>query len=85
MMDTKKMGQDMIKLYKTAFDASFNTMMLMQEQMMRLGNICCGQMAGFPEELKKDLTEWTTCYKKSCEDFKKTVDDGFVKMETFIV
>ena len=37
MMDMKKMGQQMIDFYKTTFDNSFNTMMMLQEQMERLG------------------------------------------------
>ena len=83
MMDTKKMGQQMMDFYKTSFDNSFNTMMMLQEQMERLGTMYWGQMVNLPEEAKKDLTEWTTSYKKNCADFKKVVDDGFKKLESF--
>ena len=44
MMDTKKMGQQMMDFYKTSFDNSFNTMMMVQEQMERLGAMYWGQM-----------------------------------------
>ena len=44
-----------------------------------------GQMVNLPEEAKKGLTEWTKSYKKNCEDFKKVVDDGFQKLESFTV
>ncbi|MBM4286605.1 MAG: hypothetical protein FJ135_00400 [Deltaproteobacteria bacterium] len=84
MMDAKQMGQDMIRLSKTAFDVSYNTMMLFQDQMVRFGTMCYGQMVGFPEEMKKDLAEWTNCYKKNCQDIKKAMDDGFTQMESFI-
>ena len=83
MMDMKKMGQQMVDFYKTSFDNSFNTMMMLQEQMERLGTMYWGQMVSLPEEAKKDMAEWTKSYKKNCAEFKKAVDDGFQKMESF--
>jgi hypothetical protein len=82
MMDPKKMGKQMIDFYKTNFDNSYNAMMLLQEQMERLGSMYYGQSVNLPEEAKKGLTEWTKSYKKNCEDFKKAVDDGFQKLES---
>ena len=83
MIDTKKMGQQMVDFYKTSFDNSFNTMMMLQEQMERLGAMYWGQMLSLPEEAKKDMAEWTKSYKKNCADFKKVVDDGFQKLESY--
>jgi hypothetical protein len=83
MMDMKKMGQQMIKLYKTTFDNSYGAMMMLQEQMERMGAMFWGQMVSLPEEAKKDLGEWNKSYKKNCEGFKKVVDDGFQKLESF--
>ena len=83
MIDPKKMGKQMMDFYKTTFDNSFNTMMMLQEQMERLGTMYWGQMVNLPEEAKKDMTEWTKSYKKNCADFKKAVDDGFQKLESF--
>jgi hypothetical protein len=83
MLDMKKMGKQMIDFYKATFDNSFNTMMMLQEQMERLGTMYWGQMVNLPEEVKKDMAEWTKSHKKNCADFKKAVDDGFQKMESF--
>ena len=83
MIDTKKMGQQMMDFYKTSFENSFNTLMMWQEQMERLGTMYWGQMVNLPEEAKKDLTEWTTSYKKNCAEFKKGMDEGFKKLESF--
>ena len=82
-MDTKKMGQEMMDFYKTSFNNSFNTMMMVQEQMERLGAMYWGQMGNLPEEAKKGVAEWTKSYKKNCEDFKKVMDDGFKKLESY--
>ena len=83
MMDPKKLGQQMIDLSKNTVDNSFNTMMMLQEQMERMANLYWGQMVNVPDEVKKGMTEWTKSYKKNCEDFKKSVDEGFKKLETF--
>ena len=83
MMDMKQMGQEMINLYKAGFENSYNTVMMFQEQMERLSSMYWGQMVSLPEAAKKDLAEWTKSYKKQCADFKKVVDDGFKKLETF--
>ena len=83
MMDSKQMGKQMIDFYKTTFDNSFNTMMMFQEQIERLGAMYWGQMINLPEEAKKDLAELTKSCKKNCADFKKVVDDGFQKLESF--
>ena len=82
-MDMKQMGQEMINLYKAGFENSYNTVMMFQEQMERLNSMYWGQMVNLPEEAKKGLGEWTRSYKKQCADFKKVVDDGFKKLETF--
>ena len=82
MMDSKKMGKQMIDLYQTTFDNSFSAMMTLREQMERLANMYWGQMVNLPEEAKKGLNEWTKSHKKNCEDFKKMVDDGFKNLES---
>jgi hypothetical protein len=83
MIDPKKMGQQMMDFYQTTFDNSFDTMMMLQEQMERLGTMYWGQMISLPEEAKKNMAEWTKSYKKNCAEFKKAVDDGFQKLESF--
>jgi hypothetical protein len=83
MMDMKKMGQQMMEFYKTTFDNSFNTLMMCQNQMESLGTMYWGQMVSLPEGAKKDMAEWSTAYKKNCAEFKKAVDDGFQKLESF--
>ncbi len=82
-MDPKKMGKQMLDFYKTSFDNSYSAMMMLQEQMDRLGAMYLGQMGNLPEEAKKGLTEWTKSYKKNCQDFKKAVDEGFQKLESY--
>ena len=76
------MNQQMLDVYKTTFNNSYSAMMMLQEQMERLGTMYWGQMVNLPEEAKKDMAEWTKSYKKNCAEFKKAVDDGFQKLES---
>lgn len=85
MMDMKKMGLQVMDFYKTAFDNSYDALMMYQEQMQRLGAMYWGQMVNLPEEAKKDLTEWTAAYKKNCAELKKMVDDNFKNLDASIV
>ncbi|MBM4293657.1 MAG: hypothetical protein FJ126_01975 [Deltaproteobacteria bacterium] len=83
-MDPKKMAKQMIDFYKTTFDNSFTAVMMLQEQMERMASMYWGQMVNLPEEAKKGLAEWTKSYKKSCEEFKKVVDDSFKKLDAIL-
>jgi polyhydroxyalkanoate synthesis regulator phasin len=83
MLDPTKMGNQMLAFYKTSFDNSFSAMMMLQEQMERMGSMYWGQMTNLPEEAQKGLNEWTKSSKKNCEEFKKVVDDSFKKLEAF--
>ena len=83
MMDMKKFNLQMLDLYKTTFDNSYATLMMVQEQMERLSTMYLGQMRTLPEEAKKDLAEWTGAYKKNCAEFKKMVDDSFSNLTSF--
>jgi hypothetical protein len=82
MMDGKKMGKQMIDFYKTTFDNSFSTMLMLQEQMERMAEMFWGQMVNVPAEVKKAMAEWTKNYHKGCEEFKKVVDNGFKNLES---
>ncbi len=83
LMDPKKMGKQMIDFYKTSFNNSFNAMMMVQEQMERMSSMFMEQFANMPEDGKKAINEWIKAYKKGCEEFKKSVDDNFRRVEDY--
>lgn len=80
-MDPKILNKQMVDFCKTNFDNSFAALMMLQEQMERLGNLFWGQVTNVPEEAKKGLNEWTKTHKKNCDNFKKAVDEGFKNLE----
>jgi len=82
-MEQQKIFKQMIDFQKATFDNTFNAMTMLQEQAERMSSMFLGQTTGLPEEGKKVIGEWVDAYKKGREDFKKSVDESFKKVEDF--
>ena len=82
-MEPKQIAKQMIDFQKSTFDNSFSAMSMVQEQAERMVNMSLTQATWLPEEGKKAIEDWIGAYKNGCEDFKKTVDDNFKKVEDF--
>jgi len=76
-----RMLKQVIDFNKASFESAFNVMVTLQEQMERMLKIYIDQTAGLPEEGKKALNEWMDVYKKGCDDFKTSIDEGFKKLD----
>ena len=84
-MDQKEILKQMVAFNKTAFDNSFKTMVMLQEQNEAMVNTFLGQATWLPEEGKKVIDDWVKTYRKGRDDFKKVVDESFKKVEDFFV
>ena len=82
-METGKIAKQMIDFQKATFNNSFSTMVAFQEQTEKMVNVFLEQAVWLPEDGKKAVNEWGAAYKKGCDDFKKTVDENFSKVEGF--
>ena len=82
-MDSAKIAKQMIDFQKTTFDNTFSAMVMLQEQTERMASTLLDQATWMPEEGKKAINDWVSAYKKGREDFKKSVDDNFKKVEDF--
>ncbi len=82
-MEPVKIAKQMIEFQKATFDNSFSAMGMVQEQAERMLNMSLEQATWLPEEGKKVIDEWIKAYKKGREDFKKTVDENFARVEAF--
>ncbi len=83
MMDQKRMFKQMIDFQKTTFDNSFSAMTALQEQGEKMVNTFIEQSPWLPPEGKKVVGEWINAYKSGRENYKKTVDTNFVKVEKY--
>jgi polyhydroxyalkanoate synthesis regulator phasin len=82
-MEPLKMAKQMIDFNKATFDNTFDAMVLLQEQTEKMFSTFMAQATFLPEEGKKMLSEWVQSFKKGREDFKKSVDESFGKVETY--
>lgn len=82
-MQPKQMLKQMIDFNKATFDNAFNSMAMLQGQMESIINTFVDQSTGMSEKGKKAAKEWAVIYKKGFEDFKRSVDDNFKKVDSF--
>ena len=83
-MDQKQIFKQMVDFNKGAFNNSYNTMVMVQDQTESLANTMLSQATWLPEEGKKAVKEWVEAFKKGREVYKQTVDEAFNKVEEFL-
>ncbi len=83
-MEVAKIAKQTMDFYKTTFDNTYGTLMALQAQTQQLIATQMEQTTGLPAEGKQLVNEWMKSYRRGCEDFKKVVDDGFAKFESYI-
>ena len=79
------MGKQLINFQKSLFENSYHAMNMVFEQTENMVNSFLKQMPMVPEQSKKAMDDVLVFYKKSRDDFKKAVDDGFIKMEEIFI
>ncbi len=82
-MDQKQLLKQMIDFNQTAFNNTFNAMVMLQQQSEQVASALLEQATWLPEEGKKAIDEWINSYKKGRDEFKKYVDESFAKVEAF--
>ena len=79
-MQPKQLLKQMLDFNKAAFENSFNTMLMLQEQMERMSRVYVDQATGISAETKNVVNEWTQLYKKGLTDFMAVFDESFMKV-----
>jgi len=82
-MDPKQIAKQMIQFNKTAFDNTFDAMIVLQEQTEKMMAMYLDQTPLLPAEGKKAINDWLKAYKKGRTDFKVAVDENYKKVEAF--
>ena len=84
MIQPKQLLKQMIDFNKAAFENSFNSMLMLQEQTERMSRVYVDQATGISAETKNAVNEWTQLYKKGLTDFKAMIDENFKKVDAFL-
>ncbi len=82
-MEPLQIAKQMIEFNKSSFDNTFTAMVLLQEQTEKMVNSFMEQANWLPEEGRNILDEWLATYKKGRDEFKKTVDESFQKVQEY--
>ena len=82
-MDQKQIFKQMIDFNKGAFNNSFNAMVMIQDQTETLAETMLNQATWMPAEGKKAMQDWVNSFKKGRDDYKKAIDDAFIKVEEY--
>lgn len=85
MQQVNQMAKQMLDFQKSTFENTFNTINVFQEQSERMFDAFLDQQGSMmPEESKKAIKEWLNMCKKARDDYKKMIDDGFKKVESYV-
>ena len=82
-MENKEIVKQVIDFQKKSFDNCFSAMIMIQDQTEKLLKTFVGQSLSMNDECKKVLDQWTDVYKRSRDDFKKAIDEGYSRAESF--
>jgi hypothetical protein len=83
-MDQKDVFKQVVSFNKKAFDNTFNALVMFQDQTEVLFKGMLDQATWLPGDNKAAIMDWSKTYKKNREDFRKSVEDGFKKLEEFL-
>jgi hypothetical protein len=82
-MGKKEIVKQMMDLHKTSFESYFSMMVMLQDQAEKCMKPFVDQSPCMSDESKKLIDQWAGEYKKRRDDFKKTIDNGYAKVEAF--
>ncbi|HPC47398.1 MAG TPA: hypothetical protein PLW83_05090 [Deltaproteobacteria bacterium] len=82
-MDPKALMRQVIDVQKSTFTNSFNAIEMMQDQYEKMMNTFLGQAPWIPSDARKALGDWVGSCKKAREDFKRSMDENFARLEEY--
>lgn len=83
-MEQTQVFKQMLDLNKMVFDNAYNSMVMFQDQLENMAGAALVKAPWIPEDGRKVMGEWMRNYKRVREDYKKIVDDGYQRMESFL-
>jgi hypothetical protein len=83
-METTQFAKQTLGFQKTILENSFNAMITVQDQTEKIVNGYLDQMPWVTVDGKKSLQTSLDMAKKFRDDFKKTIDDGYCKIEELL-
>jgi hypothetical protein len=83
-METTQFAKQTLGFQKTILDNTFNALIMVQDQTEKMINSYLNQLPQVTEDGKKSMQASIDMAKKARDDYKKSVDDGFNKIEELL-
>lgn len=83
-METTQIAKQTLAFQKTVFDNSFNAINMVQDQSEKMFNGYLDNLPWLTEEGKESLQTSVDMMKQVRDDFRKAVEDGFIKIEEML-
>lgn len=80
--DPSKIALKMIEMQKTAIDNTYDSMIAIQSQTEKFTSSLLDQIPYLPQDSMKAFDEWNAAYKKGQDEYKKSFDDNYKKLES---
>jgi polyhydroxyalkanoate synthesis regulator phasin len=84
-MHPQMIAKQIIDFNKAAFDNTFDTIKILQDNTEKTVKEFVEKATFFPDEGKKVIIDWVETCKKGRTDFKSAVDDSFKTVENIFV
>lgn len=84
-MHPQMIAKQIIDFNKAAFDNTFDTIKILQDNTEKTVKEFVDKATFFPDEGKKVIIHWVETYKKSRTDFKSAVDNNFKNVGNIFV
>lgn len=82
-MDKKQLLKQMIDFNQSAFNSTFNAMIMLQDQFERVADTVLEQATWLPAEGRNAIENWVQAYKTGRETYKTYMDESYAKVEQF--
>ena len=83
-METTQFAKQTLGFQKTILDNTFNALIMVQDQTEKMINSYLNQLPQVTEDGKKSMQASIDMAKKARDDYKKSIDDGFNKIEELL-
>jgi len=82
-MNQFALTKQILDFNRTTFETTYGTLNQLQEQSEKIMNTWIEQADWIPADGKKAVADMSATFKKGCQEFKKFVDENFVRVEAY--
>lgn len=82
-MEQKQLLKQMIEFNQSAFNNSYNAMVMLQEQFEHVANTVLEQATWLPAEGRNAIENWVQSYKTGRDNYKQYMEESYRQVEKF--